>query len=104
MSVDTLLMSVSLSDRAAAPPDLQSPLPAAQLGVADATTYAWGGVVAQGVAMVIGIAATRPRLAGLFAHCGGRLRRIALARAEPVGGMHGWRSAMPVTQWAVEKP
>ncbi|WIB76271.1 oligosaccharide flippase family protein [Curtobacterium sp. MCPF17_002] len=33
---------------------------------ADATTYAWGGVVAQGVAMVIGIAATRPRLAGLF--------------------------------------
>ncbi len=33
---------------------------------ADATTYAWGGVVAQGVAMVIGIAATRPRLAGLL--------------------------------------
>ncbi|WIA98945.1 MULTISPECIES: oligosaccharide flippase family protein [unclassified Curtobacterium] len=33
---------------------------------ADATTYAWGGVVAQGVAMVIGIAATRPRIAGLF--------------------------------------
>ncbi|MCJ1716025.1 lipopolysaccharide biosynthesis protein [Curtobacterium sp. VKM Ac-2922] len=35
---------------------------------ADATTYAWGGVVAQGVAMVIGIAATRPRLAGLLDH------------------------------------
>lgn len=33
---------------------------------ADATTYAWGGVVAQGIAMVIGIAATRPRLAGLL--------------------------------------
>ena len=33
---------------------------------ADATTYAWGGVVAQGVAMVIGIAATKPRLAGLL--------------------------------------
>ncbi|WP_144765603.1 lipopolysaccharide biosynthesis protein [Curtobacterium sp. 9128] len=32
---------------------------------ADATTYAWGGVVAQAVAMGIGIAATRPRLAGL---------------------------------------
>ncbi len=32
---------------------------------ADATTYAWGGVVAQGVAMVIGIAAVRPRLRGL---------------------------------------
>ena len=33
---------------------------------ADATTYAWGGVVAQGAAMVIGIAATKPRLAGLL--------------------------------------
>ncbi|MGN8050889.1 lipopolysaccharide biosynthesis protein [Curtobacterium sp. 22159] len=33
---------------------------------ADATTYAWGGVVAQGAAMVIGVAATRPRVAGLF--------------------------------------
>ncbi|MEK6311904.1 MAG: oligosaccharide flippase family protein [Curtobacterium sp.] len=33
---------------------------------ADAVTYAWGGVVAQGIAMVIGIAATRPRIAGLF--------------------------------------
>jgi len=33
---------------------------------ADATTYAWGGVFAQAAAMVIGFAATRPRLAGLF--------------------------------------
>ena len=33
---------------------------------ADATTYAWGGVVAQVAAMVIGITATRPRFAGLF--------------------------------------
>ncbi|WP_420364907.1 oligosaccharide flippase family protein [Curtobacterium sp. L3-7] len=33
---------------------------------ADATTYAWGGVVAQAVAMGIGIAATRPRFAGLL--------------------------------------
>lgn len=32
---------------------------------ADATTYAWGGVVAQGVAMVIGVVAVRPRLRGL---------------------------------------
>ncbi|WIE70858.1 oligosaccharide flippase family protein [Curtobacterium sp. MCJR17_020] len=35
---------------------------------ADATTYAWGGVVAQGAAMVIGIIATKPRLRGLFDH------------------------------------
>lgn len=47
---------------------------------------------------------TEARLAALFAHHGGRLRRIALSRAEPVGSLHGWRTAMPVTQWAVEKP
>lgn len=35
---------------------------------------------------------------------GGRLTRIAIARAEPVGGMTGWRPAMPVTQWAATKP
>ncbi|OIH93345.1 lipopolysaccharide biosynthesis protein [Curtobacterium sp. MCBA15_001] len=33
---------------------------------ADAVTYAWGGVIAQVTAMVIGITATRPRFAGLF--------------------------------------
>jgi precorrin-6Y C5,15-methyltransferase (decarboxylating) len=47
---------------------------------------------------------TEARLADLFARHSGRLRRIALSRAEPVGGLHGWRSAMPVTQWAVTKP
>ncbi|MBD0272716.1 MAG: cobalamin biosynthesis bifunctional protein CbiET, partial [Acetobacteraceae bacterium] len=47
---------------------------------------------------------TEARLADLFARYGGRLRRISLSRAEPVGGMHGWRTAMPVTQWAVTKP
>ncbi len=30
---------------------------------------------------------------------GGRLVRIAVSHAEPVGPYHGWRSAMPVTQW-----
>lgn len=35
---------------------------------------------------------------------GGTLRRIAIARAEPVGTMRGWRPAMPVTQWAATKP
>jgi precorrin-6Y C5,15-methyltransferase (decarboxylating) len=30
---------------------------------------------------------------------GGSLTRVAIARAEPVGGMTGWRSALPVTQW-----
>ncbi|HEV2956062.1 MAG TPA: precorrin-6y C5,15-methyltransferase (decarboxylating) subunit CbiE [Xanthobacteraceae bacterium] len=31
---------------------------------------------------------------------GGTLTRLAIARAEPVGGMTGWRPALPVTQWA----
>jgi precorrin-6Y C5,15-methyltransferase (decarboxylating) len=30
---------------------------------------------------------------------GGALTRIAVSRAEPVGGKTGWRPAMPVTQW-----
>ncbi len=32
------------------------------------------------------------------------LTRIAVARAEPVGGKHGWRSQMSVTQLALTKP
>ncbi|KPF69221.1 precorrin-6Y methyltransferase [Bosea sp. AAP35] len=44
------------------------------------------------------------RLAALHALHGGSLRRIAIDRLVPVGGLHGWRPAMPVTQWRVEKP
>lgn len=35
---------------------------------------------------------------------GGTLRRLSIARAEPVGHLTGWRTAMPVTQWALAKP
>ncbi|MDT0449334.1 precorrin-6y C5,15-methyltransferase (decarboxylating) subunit CbiE [Streptomyces hesseae] len=35
---------------------------------------------------------------------GGELVRLAVSRAAPVGGFTGWRSAMPVTQWAVVRP
>lgn len=35
---------------------------------------------------------------------GGTLRRLSVARAEPVGHLTGWRPAMPVTQWALTKP
>ena len=35
---------------------------------------------------------------------GGSLLRIDIARAAPIGGMTGWRPAMPVTQWAWTKP
>ncbi|AEY86596.1 putative methyltransferase [Streptomyces hygroscopicus subsp. jinggangensis 5008] len=36
--------------------------------------------------------------------CHGELVKLAVAHAVPVGGFTGWRQAMPVTQWAVEKP
>jgi precorrin-6Y C5,15-methyltransferase (decarboxylating) len=35
---------------------------------------------------------------------GGSLTTISVARAGAVGGMTGWRPAMPVTQWAWVKP
>ncbi|VTZ51803.1 Precorrin-6Y C(5,15)-methyltransferase (decarboxylating) [Methylocella tundrae] len=34
---------------------------------------------------------------------GGDLTKIEIARADPLGGFHGWRPAMPITQWAVTK-
>ena len=40
---------------------------------------------------------------GRTAH-GGDLTRIAISRAEPLGGLSGWRSLAPVTQWYVTKP
>jgi precorrin-6B C5,15-methyltransferase / cobalt-precorrin-6B C5,C15-methyltransferase len=43
-------------------------------------------------------------LATWFAGVGGDLVRLAVQRAEPVGGFTGWRSAMPVTIWSVVKP
>jgi precorrin-6Y C5,15-methyltransferase (decarboxylating) len=37
----------------------------------------------------------------LHARHGGTLTRLAVQRAEPVGGLTGWRPMMPVTQWAL---
>jgi len=37
------------------------------------------------------------------ASLGGSLTRVAISRAEPVGGMTGWRPALPVTQWVWTK-
>ncbi len=44
------------------------------------------------------------RLADLQKEHGGELVRLSVSRAEAVGPYRGWRSAMPVTQWSVEKP
>lgn len=43
-------------------------------------------------------------LLALHARLGGEMIRIAVSRAEPVGSMQGWRTAMPVTQWLWVKP
>ncbi len=37
------------------------------------------------------------------ARFGGHIIRLQVSRAEPVGSMQGWRSAMPVTQWTWHK-
>ncbi len=43
-------------------------------------------------------------LLSAYAGRGGSLRRFTVARAAAVGGLQGWRTAMPVTQWAWTKP
>ncbi|MDV7143065.1 precorrin-6y C5,15-methyltransferase (decarboxylating) subunit CbiE [Tropicimonas sp. TH_r6] len=42
-------------------------------------------------------------LTALHMKHGGSLIRIAISRAAPVGRLHGWRPAMPVTQWSLTK-
>jgi len=43
------------------------------------------------------------RLAAWRAAHGGRLTRIAISEAEPLGGGHAWRPLLPVTQLAITK-
>lgn len=40
----------------------------------------------------------------LYARLGGSLTRLSVTQASAVGGMTGWRAAMPVTQWSWVKP
>jgi precorrin-6Y C5,15-methyltransferase (decarboxylating) len=47
---------------------------------------------------------TEARLADYFGTFGGDLIRLQIARASKIGGVSGWRPAMPVTQWRVRKP
>jgi precorrin-6B C5,15-methyltransferase / cobalt-precorrin-6B C5,C15-methyltransferase len=47
---------------------------------------------------------TESELAARHAALGGTLTRIAISRAEAVGGKTGWRSALPVMQWVWVKP
>jgi len=71
-------------------------------GVLDAVTAALacgGRLVVNAVTLE-----TEALLIARHAALGGELIRIALVRAEPVGGMTGWRPALPVMQWIWVKP
>ena len=93
--------------------------PAALAGLpAPDTVFIGGGVTAPGV-LDAAVAALPPGgrlvanvvtlegeavLLAAFAQRGGTLKRLTVAHADPVGHLHGWRAAMPVTQWAWVKP
>jgi precorrin-6Y C5,15-methyltransferase (decarboxylating) len=74
---------------------------AADPGVLDAATSA----LASGGRLVVNAVTleTEALLLARHAALGGTLIRIAVSRAEPVGGMMGWRPALPVTQWSWTK-
>ena len=75
---------------------------ASDAGVLDAATRALrpgGRLVANAVTLE-----SEALLLARHAALGGELIRIAMSRAEPVGGKTGWRPAMPVTQWRWAKP
>jgi precorrin-6Y C5,15-methyltransferase (decarboxylating) len=46
---------------------------------------------------------TQAELIARFKTLGGELTKIDIARADPLGGFHCWRPAMPITQWSVTK-
>jgi precorrin-6B C5,15-methyltransferase / cobalt-precorrin-6B C5,C15-methyltransferase len=71
-------------------------------GVLDAVAAALRG----GGRLVVNSATlqTEALLLARHADLGGELIRIAIARAEPVGGMTAFRPALPVTQWRWVKP
>jgi len=75
---------------------------ASDAGVIDAaiTALATGGrLVINAVTLE-----TEALLLSHYASMGGDLTRIAIAHAEPIGTMTGFRPAMPVTQWRWVKP
>ena len=66
---------------------------------------AWGALPRGGRLVINAVTLeTQTLLTKLYAERGGELTSIAVARADPVGRYHGWRPAMPVVQWAADKP
>ncbi|AOW46292.1 bifunctional cobalt-precorrin-7 (C(5))-methyltransferase/cobalt-precorrin-6B (C(15))-methyltransferase [Acetobacter ascendens] len=50
------------------------------------------------------VAETEARLLRAMQEWGGTLTRISVSRLEKIGSLHGFRPAMPVTQWIAQKP
>lgn len=75
------------------------------VGVPGLLDHCWARLSDGGrlVANAVTLAGEAALLAFHEAH-GGRLVRLALDRAEPVGGQLAWRPALPVVQLAAEKP
>jgi precorrin-6B C5,15-methyltransferase / cobalt-precorrin-6B C5,C15-methyltransferase len=73
-----------------------------ETGVLDAATRALrpaGRLVANAVTL-----GSEAQLLTRHAALGGKLIRIAISRADPIGEKTGWHAAMPVTQWIWTKP
>jgi len=71
-------------------------------GVIDA---AWAALRSGGRLVVNGVTIeTQAELTRRFKAQGGELVTIQISRADPVGGFHGMRPALPVTQWSAVKP
>jgi len=106
------LGAASLDIRIGRAPEALADLPAPDAvfiggGASEAGVFeaAWSALKSGGRLVVNAVTLETETLLGtLYAQHGGTLRRLAVSRLEPVGGMHGWRAAMPVTQWVVTKP
>jgi len=66
---------------------------------------AWAALPSGGRLVVNGVTIeTQAELTRRFKMQGGDLTTIKISHADPVGGFHGMRPALPVTQWSAVKP
>ena len=92
-------------------PDAYDALPAPDAifiggGLSDAGVIAgaWERLKAGGRLVANAVTAEgEAQLLAWHAKLGGEMTRLSVARLSPVGGLHGWRPLMPVTQWQVDK-
>ena len=64
-----------------------------------ATLAAGGRLVVNAVTLE-----TQAELTAAYKRWGGDLTQASFAHADPVGRFTGWRAAMPLVQWRIEKP